>query len=301
VAALGVGELLWWNAAFRLNAESRAHYAVLEQPAGQDAEAIAVIERALREAQAAGRRPRVEVIGLGGPWQNLAMVRGWEAINGYNPLRIGVYDRLVAPGEENWLPAHRRFPASFDGYDCALAKSLGLELIVLGRPIEDGPHSSRRPVAETLLAGPRVWVYRMPIPTQRITFLSQVEVADTDAAMGGRLAHEPAAERVLIDDDTPPRRRYEPTEAPHKAEARFTAWRPDRIEITTEAANAAVLTLHSTFYPGWIAELDGKQTPILRADILFRAVEVPAGRHRVVFRFAPLSLDNLRDALSRLF
>ena len=51
--------------------------------------------------------------------------------------------------------------------------------------------------------------------------------------------------------------------------------------------------------PGWIAEIDGKRVPILRADVLFRGVEVPAGRHRVVFRFVPFSLDNLSDALRR--
>jgi hypothetical protein len=37
--------------------------------------------------------------------------------------------------------------------------------------------------------------------------------------------------------------------------------------------------------------------PILRADVLFRGVEVPAGRHRVVFRYAPFALGNLADAL----
>ena len=49
--------------------------------------------------------------------------------------------------------------------------------------------------------------------------------------------------------------------------------------------------------PGWVAEIDGVRTPVLRADVLFRGVEVPAGQHRLVFRFAPFSLDNLRDAL----
>ena len=39
----------------------------------------------------------MEVVGVSGPWQNLAMTRGLEATNGYNPLRIGWYDRLVSP------------------------------------------------------------------------------------------------------------------------------------------------------------------------------------------------------------
>ena len=59
-----------------------------------------------------------------------------EAVNGYNPLRIGFYDRLVAPGEGNWRVELRDFPASFDGYDCALAHVLGLEFVVLGQPID---------------------------------------------------------------------------------------------------------------------------------------------------------------------
>jgi len=58
-----------------------------------------------------------------------------------------------------------------------------------------------------------------------------------------------------------------------------------------------MLALHDTYYPGWIAEIDGARAQILRADVLFRGLEVPAGRHHVVFRFAPFALDNLREAL----
>ena len=64
-----------------------------------DIEALELLERSIRERQRDGERPRVEIMGIGGAWQNLAMVRGLEATNGYNPLRIGFYDRLVAPGE----------------------------------------------------------------------------------------------------------------------------------------------------------------------------------------------------------
>ena len=56
--------------------------------------------------------------------------------------------------------------------------------------------------------------------------------------------------------------------------------------------------LHDLYYPGWIAEIDGKATPILQADVLFRALEVPAGTHHITFRFVPFSLGNLRAALN---
>jgi uncharacterized membrane protein YfhO len=59
----------------------------------------------------------------------------------------------------------------------------------------------------------------------------------------------------------------------------------------------SLLVLHDLYYPGWSAKIDGKSAPILRAGLLFRAVIVPAGSHRVIFRFDPFSLA----ALSALF
>jgi uncharacterized membrane protein YfhO len=69
------------------------------------------------------------------------------------------------------------------------------------------------------------------------------------------------------------------------------------VEIETDSDLGGMLALHDIYYPGWIAEIDGARAPILRADVLFRGLEVPAGRHRIVFRFAPFALDNLREAL----
>jgi hypothetical protein len=267
---------------------------VLERPTGGEAKAIAVLEEALRARHAQGERPRVEVLGLGGPWQNLASARGWEATNGYNPLRIGAYDRLVAPGEANWRPDMREFPASFAGYDCPLAHALGLEFLVLGEPIDQVPALKHRPVADVLLAGPTVWIYRLHDPMPRITFAAPIAVADAGKG-SARPAPAPGPNHGSTANDTPSLPRH--VDLPAAGHARLTSWRADRVEIEALSERGGILALHGSYYPGWIAETDGKPSPILRADVLFRAVEVPKGRHRVVFRYAPFTWHNLADAL----
>lgn len=300
VAAIAVAELLWWNVAFRLNAESHTYYEVLHQPELADAQVLAVLEQAVREGQAGGERPRLEILGMGGPWQNLAVVRGLEATNGYNPLRIGFYDRLVSPGEGNWLASLRDFPPSFDGYDCPLAHALGLEFLVLDRPIEDVPHLARRPVADVLLAGPRAWIYRLHDAAPRLKFTTRVQVADADALRGdGQLLNSPSPDHALIDGGTPPTRSYGAAANADAGTTQIVAWRTDRVDIEADSASGGMLVLHDTYYPGWVAEIDGRAAAILRADVLFRGVEMPPGRHHVVFRFAPFSPENLMNALKR--
>lgn len=291
IAAVAVGELLWWNTGSRLNAEGRQHYAVLERPHGADAEAISLLQRAVAADQANGMRPRVEIIGLGGAWQNLASVVALEATTGYNPLRIGRYDRLVAPGETTYLAQQRSFPRSFDGYDCALARALGLQYLVLGQPIETLPHLSATPASEVLRAGPKIWIYRLGTPLPRVSFNSRIVVAETGVAARGS---RPPSERVLIEGGKPSARTY----FSGNGQARLISWRPDRVEVEAQSSKGGVLVLHDLHYPGWLAEIDGVPAPIMRANALFRAVETPPGIRRIVFRYAPFSMANLSAALT---
>ncbi len=314
------GELVLTNAASSLNAEPRSNYAFLEQPSGRDAQIIATLTRAMKRQSAGAVRPRVEIVGLGGPWQNAAMVYGFEATNGYNPLRIGSYDRLVAPGESPYTVFHRRFPASFASYSCDLSRALGLEYIVLDRPIELMPHLRQWQTVETIMDGPTAWIYRLPQAEPRVALSSVVRVADADAFVDAGRFPAPSGSEVIVDDDDELTQTYasgsqtqviapatsRPATAASPAlralagppgTARITSWKPDRVEIAVESRNTAVLTLHEPWYPGWEVEVDGVAKPLLRTDVLFRGVEVPAGASRVVFTYRPLSLDNLRAAL----
>lgn len=58
------------------------------------------------------------------------------------------------------------------------------------------------------------------------------------------------------------------------------------VEATAPEGGGYLLFLDS-FDPGWRARVDGHDAPLLRADGVFRAVRVPAGRHAVRFDYRP--------------
>jgi hypothetical protein len=63
-----------------------------------------------------------------------------------------------------------------------------------------------------------------------------------------------------------------------------------RVDIAVQARRPGYLILADSFYPGWQATVDGAEAPILAANLAFRAVRVPAGEHRVSFRYRPSSV-----------
>lgn len=68
---------------------------------------------------------------------------------------------------------------------------------------------------------------------------------------------------------------------------RFTHRSSDRLELHGSTRQPAILVLSENDYPGWEATVDGAPVPILRANIAFRAVALPAGDHTVSFVFRP--------------
>lgn len=67
-------------------------------------------------------------------------------------------------------------------------------------------------------------------------------------------------------------------------------YEPERITLNVQASAECYLLLTDSWYPGWIARVDGIETPIERGDYIFRAVRIGIGTHRVTFEYRPLSL-----------
>ncbi|MGE5414458.1 MAG: YfhO family protein, partial [Syntrophomonadaceae bacterium] len=72
--------------------------------------------------------------------------------------------------------------------------------------------------------------------------------------------------------------------------ARVATDRPEEVVAEVTSNDRGLLVLADLFYPGWTAEENGRTLPIYRANGYFRAVALPAGTHRVVFRYRPVSV-----------
>jgi uncharacterized membrane protein YfhO len=55
--------------------------------------------------------------------------------------------------------------------------------------------------------------------------------------------------------------------------------------FAVETKENSLLVLAQSFYGPWRARVDGKPTPVLRANHGFQAVTIPAGTHEVVFHY----------------
>ncbi|MDP2585289.1 MAG: YfhO family protein, partial [Candidatus Levybacteria bacterium] len=73
-------------------------------------------------------------------------------------------------------------------------------------------------------------------------------------------------------------------------DAKIIAYQANSVEISVNSKNDALLMLMDNYDKGWKASVDGKNTPILRANYTFRAIKINEGRHIVRFWYDPWSL-----------
>jgi len=130
------------------------------------------------------------------------------------------------------------------------------------------------------------WLYKIEQPLPRAYIVNRSAV-ETDAMRTlQRLADKdfnPGAE-VLLDREIAIR-----PQPSLEGKANILLYQNTLVTIDTEASGDGILVLLDSYYPGWTAYVDGRETRIARANHFYRAVPVPRGKHRVEFRYEPLS------------
>jgi hypothetical protein len=64
---------------------------------------------------------------------------------------------------------------------------------------------------------------------------------------------------------------------------------PQHVVLDCRLETPGMVILSDVYYPGWELTIDDKPAPIYRANRLMRGAAVPAGTHRLVYSFRPLS------------
>lgn len=125
-------------------------------------------------------------------------------------------------------------------------------------------------------------LFQVPDPLPRAFLVGASRIGDIETLLDP--SFDPAHEIVLAEPG--PR----PVAAGFHGEARLLELRADRVRIEVSASAPGLLVLMDTYDPGWRASVDDVPTPVLRANVAFRAVSVPAGRHVVETVYRPLSV-----------
>jgi hypothetical protein len=131
-----------------------------------------------------------------------------------------------------------------------------------------------------------VRVYRVPDPLPRFYVVGGVRRADD--ADGLRTVADPRFDptREVILPNAPPR-----TPSPDFSGAcRLLERRPERVRLEATLSAEGHVVLLDGYDPGWRATVDGKPAPVLRANMVFRAVPLPAGKHVVELVYRPWAL-----------
>lgn len=134
-----------------------------------------------------------------------------------------------------------------------------------------------------------VYENKEPLPRAFIVYQA-IQVQNLDEA----LAHfksvdlDPRQTVVLeadVSSPIPPIQGAPPT----TGAAEITDQHSQAVEIAVNTVADGYLVLLDSYYPGWVATLDGEPVGIYRANFFARAVYIPAGQHLVRFEFRPLS------------
>lgn len=211
----------------------------------------------------------------------------FPVLNDYEPLLPQLYSVYLQRSMEGYAPASGMYQGEL--FAEFLKRPKLLDYLSVGYVVTvDTLPSVLDDLPEIHDASYPPWrVFRNPsglphayLATEARHYPSQGEVLDamtaTDAVTG-RVFLEGSEGTVRL-----PAQAIDPT--------RVVVQEPERLVAITSSRGGGWLVLTDLYYPGWIAEVDGRRAPILRANYLLRAVRIPEGEHRVSFRYRPRSV-----------
>ncbi len=218
-----------------------------------------------------------------------ATMYGLEDVQGYNPLHLQTYDRLLAIANDqrqNYRSAYI-LPRALDS---PLLDMLSVRRI-LAPEGTDLPDKYRRlttsdkvSVYENESAMPRAWTVHETLVTTDERALRLIDAGQLDPRTTA------AVSRPLLG--------IEPARWPD--EVRVASYEADEIRVEATMTSPGLLVLSELDYPAWKVRVDGAPAEVVRANGALRAVQVPAGSHTITWYYSstPTTLGFVLSALT---
>jgi len=139
----------------------------------------------------------------------------------------------------------------------------------------------------------RIWEYKNALP--RIFLATQIKVIDDKQKMIDVL-YDPTTDlkkTVIVQTGSEFIKALNEENADESIDSgsvKIIRYEPNTVLLSVESERKGMVFLSDTYYPGWKATVDGKQTEILQADFAFRGVLVEKGSHVIEMSYQPISV-----------
>jgi hypothetical protein len=251
---------------------------------GTSDQTVQALKAQLAAAAAPDRRDRVELIGIRYHWPNLGLAQGFDHVFGHNPLRLRWFYQSTHVGDTVALASQRQFSPLYPSYRSAFADLLGVRFIATGVPVEQVDTSLKPGDLKLVARTDRAFIYENPRALPRVMLFTDWRLADFDDLIRNGWPDADPARTVLL-KRAPAGIARVSGGAP--GSARIVRYANTEIVVEVTAPLDEILVLNDVWHPWWRATVDGVETEILKANVIFRAVLVPRGRHVVRFSFHP--------------
>jgi Bacterial membrane protein YfhO len=164
----------------------------------------------------------------------------------------------------------------------AWMRLLNVRYLILPQQLPNAPPYLTLVHSGTSYTGQPSFVYENQLALPRATVVGAYRVVTPAIAILDSVAAHTvdAADVTYLEED--PKLTLGPVANAH---ADIASYRLNDVTIDVDTPGPGLLRLADLWYPDWTVTVDGKPARLLKADYLLRAVPVPAGKHRVVFRF----------------
>jgi len=194
-----------------------------------------------------------------------------KCIGGYNPAKLEIYQDLI--------DVHLRG----DSFNAQILNMLNTKYIIV-----PGGQQGAQPIPNPNALG-NAWfvsgIKQVATADEEMLSMNAAKLGDTAMAKPGDFnPREIAIVRNTFADQV----KGLPTGRDSAATVKLDKYGLNEISYKSDNTREGLAVFSDIYYPeGWAAYVDGKETPIVRANYVLRALRLPAGKHSIVFKFHP--------------